>query len=183
MDLMQEHNIKQLKKLSDRRDATFSGDFFKDVVATNIRALLKANDSIRAAVRLGGQGGTHRRKKKIAAEKRLADAMRERELHKFRLGRTHGFQAQDDFAKGHEMLATGSKIKDFIRRTLVDASAIYDEDGQGSDAAQETEVDEAPEHEHDVQNLLMPSIIVDGELVTDEGLNDGWGGNDSDDDD
>ena len=40
MDLMQEHNIKQLKKLSERQDATFSGEFFQEVVAMNIHTLL-----------------------------------------------------------------------------------------------------------------------------------------------
>jgi hypothetical protein len=59
MDLMEEHNIKQLKKLAEHRDATFSGEFFQDVIAMNIRALLKANESIQEAVRLGHQGGLH----------------------------------------------------------------------------------------------------------------------------
>jgi len=46
MDLMQEHNIKQLKKLAERQDATFGGEFFQEVVAMNIRALLKANKTV-----------------------------------------------------------------------------------------------------------------------------------------
>jgi hypothetical protein len=46
MDLMEEHNIKEFKRLAEHQDATFSGEFFQEVVAMNIRALLKANKSI-----------------------------------------------------------------------------------------------------------------------------------------
>lgn len=59
MDLMQEHNIKQLKKQADRRDSTFGGNFFQEVVSMNNRATLQANETICSAVRLGAQGGTH----------------------------------------------------------------------------------------------------------------------------
>jgi hypothetical protein len=83
MDLMQEHNIKQLKKLAERRDATFGGEFFQEVVAMNIQALLTANETVQAAVQLGDQGGSHWWKKKLAAEKRLSTAMKEHQLHKF----------------------------------------------------------------------------------------------------
>jgi hypothetical protein len=69
MDLMEEHNIKQLKKLAECCDTTFSGQFFQDVIAMNICALLKANDSIQGAVCLGHQGGSHRQKKKVDAKK------------------------------------------------------------------------------------------------------------------
>jgi hypothetical protein len=126
MDLMQEHNIKQLKKMSDRRDVTFDGEFFQEVVAMNIRALFKANETVRTVVRLGGQGGSHRHKKKVAAEIRLSQAMSERELHKFRLGRTLAHRAQDDFEEGYAILGDGGKVKDFIKRTLLDAGSIYD---------------------------------------------------------
>jgi hypothetical protein len=46
MDLMQEHNIKQLKKLAERQDAIFGRDSFQEVIATNIRALLKAYETV-----------------------------------------------------------------------------------------------------------------------------------------
>jgi hypothetical protein len=110
MDLMEEHNIKQLKKLAERRDATFLSEFFKDVIAMNICALLKANKTIQEAVRLWHQGGSHRRKKKVGAEKQLADTMAQRELHKYHAGRHLGHEVQDDFDKGYKMLEDGKKI-------------------------------------------------------------------------
>ena len=71
MDLMEEHNIKQLKKLAEHCDATFSGEFFKDVIAMNICALLKANETIREAVHLGHQGVHIVRKKRWAPKSDL----------------------------------------------------------------------------------------------------------------
>ena len=157
MDLMQEHNIKQLKKLLERRDATFAGEFFQDVVAMNIRALLKANETVRAAVRLGGQGSSHKRKKKIAAEQRLSATMNECELHKFRSGRTLAHRAQDDFDEGYVMLGEGRKVKEFIKRTLVDAGAIYDD--MESDEAQGSDDRPSPP----LPNMLVNGILVSGE--------------------
>jgi hypothetical protein len=157
MDLMEEHNIKQLKKLAERRDATFSGEFFKDVIAMNIRALLKANETVREAVRLGHQGGSHRRKKKVGAEKRLADTMAQRELHKYRAGRHLGHEAQDDFDKGYEMLEDGKKIRGFVTRTMLDAGAIYEDDS--ADQTTERSGRMLPS---------MPNMLVNGMLVAGE---------------
>lgn len=60
MDLMQEKNIKQLKKMSQKRNATFGGTFFKQVIAVNIREYLAAMASTNAFVGLAKRGGTHR---------------------------------------------------------------------------------------------------------------------------
>ncbi|KAF7983685.1 hypothetical protein HWV62_19613 [Athelia sp. TMB] len=170
MDLMQEHNIKQLKKLAERRDSTFGGTFFQDVVSMNIRATLHANDTIRASVRLGAQGGTHRRRKKLAAEKRLANAMAEHELHKFRTGRTYGHKAKDNFSEGYNMLATGNKIKNFITRTMSDAGAIHDTEGTAAG-------DDEPEEP--IENPPLPGIIIDGKLVTGDTLEEEFGDDDT----
>lgn len=171
MDLMQEHNIKQLKKLADRRDSTFGGTFFQEVISMNIRATLHANDAVRAAVRLGSRGGVHPRRQKKAAEKRFGDAMTERELHRFRAGRTYGYTAHDDFAHGYNMLMMGTKIINFIARTMVDAGAIHDEEGAAAG-------DEEPEEHIDLPPT--PGIIVDGVLVTGEALDEVWDGSESD---
>ncbi|KAJ7230881.1 hypothetical protein C8J57DRAFT_1730455 [Mycena rebaudengoi] len=116
MDQLQEHNIKQLKKVSERRDASFGQAFFKDVVAYNIRAFLKAGETMRFAVGLHKKGGSHTRPKKAAALKDLARVMHERQLHKFRAGRDLGHTAQNDFEEGYLKLLNG-KIKDFVKKT------------------------------------------------------------------
>jgi hypothetical protein len=55
------------------------------------------------------------------------------------------------------MLGKGRKVKDFIKRTLLDAGAIYDEplDNQNQDS------DNRP-------SLPMPNMLVDGTLVVGE---------------
>ncbi|GBE80138.1 hypothetical protein SCP_0213410 [Sparassis crispa] len=59
MDLLQEKNIKQLKKMSQRKDNPFGGEFFKNIVAMNIRAFLQAIVSMRDTVRLLRKGSSH----------------------------------------------------------------------------------------------------------------------------
>ncbi|KAJ7165025.1 hypothetical protein C8R46DRAFT_1220165 [Mycena filopes] len=100
MDQMQEHNIKLLKKASQRRDASFGDSFYQEIVSYNIRAFGKASETMKAAVGIGKTGGRHRRQKKEAAMKELAAAISERQLHKFRAGREFGHTANDDFALG-----------------------------------------------------------------------------------
>lgn len=162
MDLMEEKNIKQLKKLAERRDATFGGSYFQDVIAMNVRALLKANESVRDAMRLGRKGGKHKRKAKEDAKRRLSTAMYERQMHKFRLGRTHGYAASDDHITGYELLGRG-RIKDFVTRTLLDSAAIHENDSM--------------EHSPFItgQVPLLPTMLINGDLVTAGGDGDSSG--------
>src|SRR5882724_6138933 len=44
LDLLQEKNIKRLKKMAQRRDADFGGSFFQEIVALNVRAFIQATD-------------------------------------------------------------------------------------------------------------------------------------------
>lgn len=155
MDLLQEHNIKQLKKMSERRDATFDGKFFKEIVAYNIRAFLQANESMKASVRLASKRGTHHRKKHHASMKELADAMSERQLHKLRVGRILGHVAKDDFEAGNMILSDGSRIKNFIHRTLLDAGNIQDEEGSAQVAAEE----QGGSGQGDVP---LPNVVIGG---------------------
>ena len=46
MDLLQEKNIKQLKKMSQRQDATFGSDFFQEIIAVNIQAFLESKKTM-----------------------------------------------------------------------------------------------------------------------------------------
>ncbi|KAI0038007.1 hypothetical protein FA95DRAFT_1506196 [Auriscalpium vulgare] len=169
MDLMQEKNIKQLKKMSTRRDATFGGKFFQDVVSVNIRAFLGAIKSVRTAVKLGDKGGSHQRSQKDAAEKELNRNIVEHGLATFRAGRATGHNAQDDFTVGLELLMANNekKVRDFVSRTIRDAGALHE---AGEDADEDdVEPDKRP----------MPSVLVGGELVSAEELFESWVDSDS----
>ncbi|KAK7026542.1 hypothetical protein R3P38DRAFT_2527715 [Favolaschia claudopus] len=150
MDQMQEHNIKLLKKASQRRDASFGDSFYQEIVSYNIRAFVKASETMKAAVGIGKTGGRHKRRKKEAAMKELATAMRERQLHKFRAGRDFGHSASDDFTAGYLKLS-GGKVKEFIKRTLANASNIHAEEDAAEDS---TSPDRLP----------LPNIVIDGLL-------------------
>ncbi|KAJ7715203.1 hypothetical protein B0H16DRAFT_1340149 [Mycena metata] len=150
MDQMQEHNIKLLKKASQRRDASFGDSFYQDIVSYNIRAFGKASETMKAAVGIGKTGGRHRRQKKEAAMKELATAMKERQLHKFRQGRDFGHVANDDFAAGYIKLA-GGKVKKFIQRTVADAGNIHADDD-------DIEESRSPER------VPLPNAVVNGLL-------------------
>lgn len=155
MDLLQEKNIKQLKKMVQKRDASFGGNFFKNIVALNIRAFLQVISSMRTMARLGEKGGTHRRQKKEAAMKELRRHMEEHGVHKFRAGRNQGHIAHDDFEAGYHRFKTTPRISEFITRTLRDAGAIHD---AGDDIAHTMP--------RDIQdNGPFPNIMVEGTLV------------------
>lgn len=161
MDLLQEHNIKQLKKMSIRRDAQWGGTFFKEIIAYNIRGFLQVIESMKSAVKLAPKGGAHRRKVKKAVMKELADTMKERELHKLRVGRTSEHKAQDNFEQGYITLADGAKIKEFIHRTLLDAGNVNGDNDEDEDAPQE--MDDEPSSELPMPNTVMGGVLVLGD--------------------
>ena len=155
MDLLQEKNIKQLKKMSQRRDVTFGGDFFQEIIALNIRAFLQSTKSTRRSVQLADRGESHVHTDKEAAQNELLRHMAQSNLHKFCPGRMQGHIAKDDLAMGYRRLADTSKIADFIERTLRDAGAIH------ADVLEE-------ESEVNVENHTMPilpNMTLDGRLV------------------
>ncbi|KAI0054820.1 hypothetical protein BV25DRAFT_1816482 [Artomyces pyxidatus] len=168
MDLLQEKNIKQLKKMSTRRDAEFGGEFFQKVIAVNIRAFLEAITSMKTAVGLGAKGGSHRRKAKEASARELTRHIEEQGLHEFRTGRTGGHIAQDDFAVGYDRLLTSKKLQDFVDRTVRDAGAIHadedeDDDKQhGTGDAHGSNGVDGPEGR--ISELPMPNMVVNGRL-------------------
>ncbi|KAJ7083313.1 hypothetical protein B0H15DRAFT_952006 [Mycena belliarum] len=116
MDQMQEHNIKLLKKASERRDTSFGDSFYQDIISYNIRSFAKASEVMKFAVGIGKTGGKHKRKQKEAAMKELARALHERQLHKFRAGRDFGHRANDDFEAGYIKLEGGQEI--YTRTTM-----------------------------------------------------------------
>ncbi|KAJ7201809.1 hypothetical protein GGX14DRAFT_544611 [Mycena pura] len=153
MDQMQEHNIKLLKKASQRRDASFGDSFYQEVVSYNIRAFARASETLKGAVGIGKTGGRHRRQKKEAAMKELAAAMQERQPHKFRAGRHFDRKANDDFTAGFLKLS-GGKVTEFIKRTIADAGNIHaDEPEDGGEESWQS-----PER------VPLPNVVVDGLL-------------------
>jgi hypothetical protein len=114
MDLLQEKNVKQLKKMSQWRNTSSGGNFFQEIVALNIRAFLQSMKVMRRVVQLTDHGESHVRTKKEATQKELMWHMDQHGLHKFRAGRTQGHVTQDDLGIGYHCMADTSRIADFI---------------------------------------------------------------------
>lgn len=161
MDLMLEHNIRLLKAFSGRRDTPFDATFFKEIVSLNIRYFLGVKESLRTATRLNATGGRHQAKKKTVAMRHLQAAMKEKELHRFRPGRTYGFKAQDDFDIGFDRFASSSRIADFVRRTLADGCDLHDGEDTTADC------DESME-ERNQTSVPLPNTWQNGELIPGE---------------
>jgi len=171
LDLLQEKNIKQWKKMAQCRDADFGGPFFQQIVALNIQAFLQTTSSMRSAVKLAKTRASHRRTGKPAALNELMWNMEQQQLHCFRKGQSRGSAASDDFEAGYLALADGKKIKEFITRTLRDAGAIH---GDGEDASDDSSDD-------DTEDAPMPNMTIGGRLVAsneidsdDEGEDEDW---------
>jgi hypothetical protein len=150
MDQMQEHNIKLLKKASQRRDTSFSDNFYQNIVSYNIRAFAKASETMKSTVGVRKTGGRHKWQRKEAVLKELANTMKEQQFHKFRGGRDFGRAANDDFTAGYVKLS-GGKVNDFIKRTLADAGNIHTDD-------------EVVEESQSPERLTLPNVIVNGLL-------------------
>ncbi|KAF5386775.1 hypothetical protein D9615_001662 [Tricholomella constricta] len=166
MDLLQEKNIKQLKKMSQHRDMTFGGKFFREVISINIRHYLNAISAMNRSVKISAKGGVHRQRKRAAALKELTRNMEDQGLHKFCAGRHRGHAARDDFEVGYLKFSDGKKIQEFIERTLRDAGAIHSDDGNRANDGNGNEGEGRDGHdEGDEAARFVPSMMVDGRLV------------------
>ncbi|GJE92463.1 hypothetical protein PsYK624_086170 [Phanerochaete sordida] len=170
LDLLQEHGNRQLKKLTNDRAAPFGSAHFKNIISYNIRYLLDVKDSLRDTLGLSSRSGSHKRKKKMVAMRRVSALMRERELHRFRQGRSLSPLAQDDFENGYRIFARTTRLRDFTTRTALDSVHVHDggndvemEDGTGTETA-EGDVNDDDE----AAAPPMPNMWLDGRLVQDE---------------
>ncbi|KAJ7588078.1 hypothetical protein C8J56DRAFT_785967 [Mycena floridula] len=167
MDLLQEHNIKQLKKMAERRNAEFNDPFFRDIISYNIRAFLEIIDSMKTSAQLNATSKLHTQKKKVSTLKSILRSNKDTSVHKFCAGRDLGHLAQDDFQAGHIMLGEGKKLKEFLDRTARDMGNIYEGDG----AEQAEEVIEE-EQDDDDQGPPLRNMMLDGRLVSGQGFED-----------
>ena len=156
MDLLQEKNIKQLKKMLQRQDTTFGSDFFQEIIAINIQAFLESKKTMRRVFQLSDLSENHIHIKKEASLKELLWNMGESALHKFCTGHTQGHVVQDDLMEGLHRLTDTSQINDFIECTLRDAGAIHDETIQDG-------ISEPFRSAPDMLNMLINGSLVLGD--------------------
>ncbi|GJE89205.1 hypothetical protein PsYK624_053000 [Phanerochaete sordida] len=175
MDLMMEHNIKELKTMSDEKKKEFGSAYFREVIAYNIRHLLGVKEWMRDTTGLCRKSGAHRQKKKAAAFRAMARAMREHGLHLYFPGRRSAHHAQDDFAVGDATLTDTSRIQDYVRRTGTDDSDELEDDdvemSNGSDqAAMSATQDDDNDGDEVRDTVILPPVWMNGILHTHDDL-------------
>ena len=163
MDLLQEKNIKQLKKMLQCQDTTFGSDFFQEIIAINIQAFLESKKTMQRVFQLSDLSENHIHIKKEASLKELLRNMGESALHKFCAGRTQGHVAQDDLMEGLRCLTDTSPINDFIECTLQDAGAIHDETIQDG-------ISEPFRSTPDMPNMLINGSLVLGDEFSSDSM-------------
>ncbi|EIM84575.1 uncharacterized protein STEHIDRAFT_159240 [Stereum hirsutum FP-91666 SS1] len=109
LDLLQGKNIKQLK-VSQKKGTVYGAKFFRRIVSINVRALIQSQNSLRKTVRLGKRKKTYKRTKKANVMRELIPEMWKQGLH--------------SYAK----LATGTKIREFLARTLTETANLHGTD-------------------------------------------------------
>lgn len=161
-DLMQEHNVRLLKKMAQRRDAEFGGPFFSEIIARNIRAFMSLKRFLPDSLRLGKMSETHGTAKALTVSRMVDDASKLHAPHIFRAGRSFGFKARDDYQAGYRLLL-GGKLDAFLQRTIRDPLAV-----QGTDDSDCGTLD-LPEEEEDrlPRQPVYPAIVSeDGNLMS-----------------
>ncbi|KAG8793903.1 hypothetical protein FRC12_001205 [Ceratobasidium sp. 428] len=162
MDLMQEHHIRELKTKSQRRDEDFSGEFFQDVVARNVRWFSDIQSAVNLAVGLQDRSAHHSNTKRDGAANRLRIALEQGRIHTFMPGRSHGWVAKDNFVDGIERMP--HKLARFLRRSANGHLGVDPDDmdtvGDEMDEFQSTDVQEDM-----FSQPPLPPMVIDGQLV------------------
>jgi hypothetical protein len=163
-DLMQEHNIRLLKKMAQRRDAEFRGHFFSEVISRNIRAFINLKRFLPESVGLKKMSEMHGTARTKTIARVLENAHKSHSPHIFRAGRSFGFKARDDFSRGFQLLREG-KLDVFVKRTTQDPLAV-----QGDSDTDCGELDLTEEEEDSVpRQTVFPTVFSDeGALVVDD---------------
>ncbi|QRV85551.1 hypothetical protein RhiJN_27619 [Ceratobasidium sp. AG-Ba] len=168
MDLMQEHNIRELKNKSQRRDEDFEGSFFQKVVSRNTRWLTQIRLTINREVKLEDRSTLHGRAKRSSTLNRLRTMLSTEEVHAFSPGRSFGWLAQDDLTVGRGLMP--AKVSLFLRRMLAtdpDVPILHVPDNE----AESDKLDADENHEiEEPFDAPLPPMVMDGQLVLGEDL-------------
>ncbi|KAF8598632.1 hypothetical protein BDV93DRAFT_609737 [Ceratobasidium sp. AG-I] len=163
MDLMQEHNIRELKDKSQRRDEDFEGEFFQKVVSRNIRWFTRVQSAVNKSVGLKNRSATHGHQRRADAATRLRTSLTTERVHTFIPGRSYDWTARDNLAIGYNSMP--DKISRFLSRTTSDPGAH----GFDDDEIEEGEAGVPMQESFDVQ---LPPMVDGTRLVIDEAEDD-----------
>ncbi|KAG8695907.1 hypothetical protein FRC08_007495 [Ceratobasidium sp. 394] len=173
MDLMQEHNIRELKEKSQRHDEDFNGRFFKDIVSRNIRWFTRIKSVVNKSVGLQDRSSVHGSAKKHGTAEQLRAALERNRTHYFVPGRSYGWVAQDDFMAGFTHLP--DKLARFLHRST---RAGPNDDPEASndvaeDAGDAEDTGAAPDELgglNEQGGVPLPAMVIEGRFIAGDAL-------------
>ncbi|KAG9093364.1 hypothetical protein FRC06_011545 [Ceratobasidium sp. 370] len=182
MDLMQEHNIRELKEKSQRRDQDFNGEFFKNIISRNVRWFTQIKSVVNKSVGLQDRSSVHGSAKRRGTAEQLRAALERNRTHYFVPGRSYGWMAQDDFMAGYVRLP--DRLARFLHQSVVVDPSDGPEVPTGvaenvADAEAEQEVDPMPDRLEgsgeleglDEQGVLpLPAMVIGGRFIAGDAL-------------
>lgn len=116
MDLMQEHFNFWLEEMVQHKGKEFDEPFYRYLLSMNVHHFLRLKEEMEEVVSLKARGKKHGEAHQRHELKVMMDRLRGAQVHRYRPGRSYGFEAVDDLGRGLEMLKK-DKIKNFIART------------------------------------------------------------------
>ncbi|KAG9090825.1 hypothetical protein FRC06_000864 [Ceratobasidium sp. 370] len=171
MDLMQEHNIRELKEKSQRRDQDFDGEFFKNIISRNVRWFTQIKSVVNKSVGLQNRSSAHGSAKRRGTAEQLRTALERNRTHYFVPGRSYGWVAQDDFMVGYAHLP--DKLARFLHQSVAadpsDSQEVpkgMTENVGGGDAEQE--IGPMPNELEELADQDMPplpAMVVEGRFI------------------
>lgn len=152
--------------MAQRSDVDFGDEFFRKIIALNIRHLLDASNHLRNAVGLADRSQSHRPKNQEIAMNELQRRFKQQKTHIFQPGRALAFRAADDFTTGYLSLAANNeqRLRDFVERTSRDFGTLNaSEDGTDDDEGDESPLARAGDGVE--PNQMANGVLVIGDEV------------------
>ena len=156
---MQEHFNYWLEDLAQHKGAEFDSKFYRDVLSMNVHHFLRLKEELEESVSLKTRSKAHEAADVTNELQAILEILRESEVNYFCPGRTHGFEAIDDFAKGIQSLED-TTIKAFITRTVAHMDIL----GMQQPPEEEKLDEDADDIDQEILAPPPPLRMVDGEL-------------------
>ncbi|CEL61583.1 hypothetical protein RSOLAG1IB_12482 [Rhizoctonia solani AG-1 IB] len=116
------------------------------------------------ALLLKDLSGSHGQAKYTSTQQRLLVSLQSQQVHTFVPGRDYGWAAKDDLMVGKRVME--NKVSNFLnRRTTSDGSHTQNMHENDEDP-EELEENQNADNEDPPNPVMLPPIIVDGQLVT-----------------
>lgn len=153
---MQEHFNFWLETLAQHKGKEFDDKVYRDILSVCVHHFLQLKDEMEEGVDLKRRSRNHGAPHLDKELRHGMNFLRNNEVHRYRPGRSEGFVAIDDFARGKEALE-GGKLRKFITRTT-----HWREVQRGAGSTLPTQPDETDDWPHASREELPVETVPPG---------------------